>query len=90
MSLLVVELRAGTAVGEPRHHAASLLIGDPAGATVDDGAVGIERAEIPPRGHVAGMQRHAEARRRSAPRVPTRTGAGRSRTARDVPGRSPA
>ena len=41
-------------------HATSLLVGDPAGAPVDDVALGIERAQVPPRGHVAGMQRHAE------------------------------
>ena len=62
MSLLVVELRGRDLRVEPRHDPPPLLIGDAAGAPIDDGALGIERAEVPPRGHVAGMQRHAETR----------------------------
>ena len=60
--LLVVELRTVDLLVEPCHHSTRLLVGDPARASVDDVARGIEGAEVASRRHVARVQRHAEAR----------------------------
>ena len=46
--------------GQPVDHATSLLVGDPAGSPVHDVAVGVQRAEVPPSGHVAGMELDVE------------------------------
>jgi len=60
MALLVVELDALHGCGQPRHDPSSLVVGDPAGSPVHDVAVGVQGAEVPPGGHVTGMELHVE------------------------------
>ena len=60
MTLLVVELDPLHRRGQPVDHATSLLVGDPPGSPVHDVAVGVQGAEVPPGGHVTGMELDVE------------------------------